>query len=65
MSSKKKTAKKKTQKLPKTKKVVFKDLNPAQGMARFAVGVGAPEGYVFHSMNRKGTTATITYVRDE
>lgn len=65
MNAKKKTAKKKTQKLPKTKKVVFKDLDPAQGMARFAIGVGAPEGYSFHSMVRKSTTATITYVRDE
>ena len=50
-------------KLPKWHRVVL-DVDPFQGAAALAVAY-TPKGYSFHSMIRRGTKATIKYIRKD
>jgi hypothetical protein len=40
-------------------------ISPNQGFAAMAASLDPPEGYVFHTMIRKGAKAKITYVLEE
>jgi hypothetical protein len=51
-------------KLPKKIVLEFK-VAPDQGFVAMSASLVPPKGYVFHSMNRKGTKAKITYVLEE
>ena len=44
------------------KKTLHFEIAPDQGFAAMATSLKAPAGYVFESMERTGTKATITYI---
>ena len=54
---------KKTKKKLPLKKVLKFTIRPEQGFAGMAASMDPPKGYVFSSMKRTNTRATITYVR--
>jgi hypothetical protein len=52
-------------KKPPKKLVLEFTIAPDHGFAAISASLVPPKGYVFHSMNRKGIEAKVTYVLEE